>query len=165
MYYAHVDIGVLYNAACTTNVVVYLHVSWIIYMYCVWFLWSWVVYYVWLGVYLRILWIICMYKFSWYHIIVFTVFSFYLLIFDKNRSISGKNHLEVATSVFWKRGRFIGQIGWFIGVPDFYCSSIVFGVFQLNFLNFRWFLLNFSKTVEIGDFPWIRAAGFLSTPG
>jgi hypothetical protein len=34
-YYAHVDGGVLCNAACTTNVVVYLYVSCIICMYYV----------------------------------------------------------------------------------------------------------------------------------
>jgi hypothetical protein len=36
-YYAHADGGALRNAACATNVVVYLHVSWIICMYCVCF--------------------------------------------------------------------------------------------------------------------------------
>jgi hypothetical protein len=36
-YYAHADGGALRNAACATNVVVYLHVSWIICMYYVCF--------------------------------------------------------------------------------------------------------------------------------
>jgi hypothetical protein len=52
------------------------------------------------GVYLCILWTICMYKFSRYHVVVFMIFSFYLPIFDKNRSISSTNRLEIATPVF-----------------------------------------------------------------
>jgi hypothetical protein len=34
-YYAHVHGGILCNAACATNVVVYLHVLWIICLYYV----------------------------------------------------------------------------------------------------------------------------------
>jgi hypothetical protein len=37
------------------------------------------------GIYLRVLWTICMYKFSKCHAVVFMVFSFHLPIFGKNR--------------------------------------------------------------------------------
>jgi hypothetical protein len=68
----------------------------------------------------------------------FTVFSFYLPIFDKDQPISDKNRPEVA-------------IGWFIGVPSFHCSSIVSGAFRPNFTDFRRILPKFSKTIGIGD--------------
>jgi hypothetical protein len=63
------------------------------------------------GVYLRVLWTICMYKFSRCHVGVFTVFSFHLQNFGKNRPVSGKNRPELATPVFGKIGQFIGQTG------------------------------------------------------
>jgi hypothetical protein len=34
------------------------------------------------------------------HVVVFTVFSFHLPIFNKNQSVSSKNRPEVATPVF-----------------------------------------------------------------
>jgi hypothetical protein len=34
------------------------------------------------------------------HVVVFTVFSFHLPIFDKNQPVSGKNQLKIATPVF-----------------------------------------------------------------
>jgi uncharacterized membrane protein len=40
----------------------------------------------------------------------FTVFSFHLLIFDKNRSVSSKIRPEIATLIFRKNGQFIGEI-------------------------------------------------------
>jgi hypothetical protein len=49
--------------------------------------------------------------------LLFMVFSFHLLIFDKNRPGSDKNCPEIATPVFFKTGRFIGETGRFIGVP------------------------------------------------
>jgi hypothetical protein len=51
-------------------------------------------------VYLRVLWTICMYKFSRCHIVGFHDFLFHLPIFDKNQPVFGKNRPEVATSVF-----------------------------------------------------------------
>jgi hypothetical protein len=51
-------------------------------------------------IYLRVLWTICMYKFSRCHVIVFTVFLFHLPILDKNQSGSSKNRPEIATLVF-----------------------------------------------------------------
>jgi hypothetical protein len=41
----------------------------------------------------------------------FTVFSFHLAIFSKNRPVSGKIHPEIATPIFGKNHRFIGEIG------------------------------------------------------
>jgi hypothetical protein len=71
-YYAHVDEGVLYNATCATNVVVYLHVSWIIYMYFVrLYGLDLCTMYNSYGVYLCVLWTICRYKFSRCYVIIF----------------------------------------------------------------------------------------------
>jgi hypothetical protein len=53
-----------------------------------------------LVVYLRVLWIICMYKFSRCHIVGFHGSLFHLPIFDKNQLVFSKNRPEVATSVF-----------------------------------------------------------------
>jgi hypothetical protein len=69
-----------------------------------------------------------MYKFSRCHIVVFHVFSVHLLNFDKNQLVSGKNRSELATPVFEKTVRFIGQTDRFI--DEIGCIS-VFSVFTV----------------------------------
>jgi hypothetical protein len=49
--------------------------------------------------YLCVLLTICIYKFSICHVVVFTVFSFHLPIFDKNRPVSDTN-CEIVTRIF-----------------------------------------------------------------
>jgi hypothetical protein len=51
-------------------------------------------------VYLCVLWTIYMYKFNTTHVVVFTVFSFHLPNFDKNRSVSDKNRPELTAPVY-----------------------------------------------------------------
>jgi hypothetical protein len=63
------------------------------------------------GFYLRVLWTICIYKFSRCHAAVFHSFSFHLPIFGKNRPVSGKIRPKIATAIFRKNYRFIGEVG------------------------------------------------------
>jgi hypothetical protein len=53
-------------------------------------------------IYLRVLWTICMYKFSRCHIIDFHYFSFHLPIFYKNYPVSDKIRLKIVTPIFEK---------------------------------------------------------------
>jgi hypothetical protein len=64
------------------------------------------------GVYLCVLWTICMYKFNRCHVVVFTVFSFH------ERRFSGGDQPH-------------------FGVPGFHYFYIVSGAFQPNFLDFH----------------------------
>jgi hypothetical protein len=87
-----------------------------------------------------------MYIFSRCHAVVFHDFLFYLPIFGKNRSVSGKIHPEIATSIFEKNHRFIGEIGRLIiktgqisvfqisTVPP--SSPVHFGQIFPNFIDF-----------------------------
>jgi hypothetical protein len=54
------------------------------------------------GIYLRVLWAICMYKFSRCYVVVFHGFSFYLPIFSKISSVSSKIRPEITTTNFGK---------------------------------------------------------------
>jgi hypothetical protein len=95
-------------------------------------------------VYLRVLWTICMYKFSRCHIVIFHVFSFHLPNFDKNQPVSDKDRLGLTTPVFRKNQPHFSVFG-------FHRSSVVSGAFRSNFADFHRFLLNFSKTDGIGE--------------
>jgi hypothetical protein len=74
-----------------------------------------------------------MYKFSRCYVIVFTVFSFHLPNFDKNRSVFDKNRPKLAMPGFEKTDRFIGQTGC---ISVFLFSLFIFRAFQLNFPDF-----------------------------
>jgi hypothetical protein len=80
-----------------------------------------------------------MYKFSRCNVIVFTIFPFHLLIFDKNRSVSGTNRSEIARRFYEKTGRFIGETSFTVPL----LSPVRFN--QI-FSDFHRFLPNFLKT-------------------
>jgi hypothetical protein len=77
------------------------------------------------------------------------IFSFHLPIFDKNRLISGKIRPEIATPIFEKNHRFIGEIGRLIVKTDrisvFQISTIPQSstvCFDRIFMNFADFFKN-----------------------
>jgi hypothetical protein len=86
------------------------------------------------GVYLCVLWTICMYKFNRCHIVVFTVFSFH------ERRFSG--------------GGGTGRISVFL---------IFTSAFQPNFLDFHRFLSNFKKPTRSVSSNFPNFAEFLNT--
>jgi hypothetical protein len=99
-------------------------------------------------VYLRVLWTICMYKFSTCHVVIFTGFSFHLLIFDKNHPVSGKIRPEIAMPIFRKNHRFIGEIGRLIaktGQISVFLISIVPPSSLLRFGRIFPYFTDFSK--------------------
>jgi hypothetical protein len=112
MYYTHVDGGVLCNIACTTNIMVYLHVSglFVCTMYNSHGL-EWCTIYNSHGVYLRVLWTICMYKFSSCHTVVFHGFLFHLPISVKIASFLTKFVRKSSRRFLVKASRFIGETG------------------------------------------------------
>jgi hypothetical protein len=146
-----------------TNVVVYLHVSWIICMYhelfvctiydslgCVLYMNLIVFIYVYYGLFAYINLVNVMPLF-------FTVFSFHLPIFCKNHPVSGKIRPESPRRFSGKTGWFIGETGRISVFPVFTVplSSLVH--FSQIFLNFTDFFSNFTKTDGIGQ---IRFSSF-----
>jgi hypothetical protein len=94
------------------------------------------------GVYLRILWSIYIYKFNRCHAVIFTVFSFHLLIFDKNRPVSAKIRPEITTPIFFKKRRFIGETSRISVFPVFTVppsSPVCFNQIFSNFTDFSQF--------------------------
>jgi hypothetical protein len=83
-------------------------------------------------VYLRVLWTICMYKFSRCHIVIFHVFSFHLPNFDKNQPVSDKDRPGLTTPVFRKTSR-ISVFPVFTVPPS---SLVHFGRIFLIFTDF-----------------------------
>jgi hypothetical protein len=81
----------------------------------------------------------------------FTVFSFHVQNFGKNRLVSGKNRPELDTSVFGKTRKPADLSVKPATFPGFHCSSVISGAFRPNFPNFHHFLPNFSKTDGIGE--------------
>jgi hypothetical protein len=153
MYYAHVDGGVLCNSMCNQCsglficIIDYLYVLCMILMIlsCVLCMTLKVFIYVYYGLFActNLVDVISLF---------FTVFSVHLPNFDKNRLVSGKNRPELATPVFGKTVRFIGQTGRFIGEINRISVFPVFTVppsssvrFGRIFLIFADFYQNFQK--------------------
>jgi hypothetical protein len=63
-------------------------------------------------------------------LLFFMIFSFHLLIFDRNLPVSGKNRPEITTPIYRCNRPINHQIRPNFSIPDFYCSSVVSGAFQ-----------------------------------
>jgi hypothetical protein len=107
-------------------------------------------------VYLRVLWTICIYKFSRCHVVVFH--GFFVPFIDFWHKPSGNRHAG-----FLKIGRFIGQTGQFISAPSFTVSSSSPVRFGRIFLIFAVFYRFFQKPMGSVTSDFCGSAEFLNT--
>jgi hypothetical protein len=155
MYYAHIDGGVLCNAACVINVVVYLHVLWIIFMYYVWFLCYWVVYYVWLMVFIYVYYglfactilVDVMSLFSWFFRSIYRISAKFGRFSVKPARNSPRRFLEKPADLSVKSADLLVKPG------VFRCSRFSLFLRHLRCIltDFSRILSNFSKTDVIGE--------------
>jgi hypothetical protein len=126
-YYAHIHGGVLCNAVCTTNVVIYLYVLWIICMYYIWFSWCRFMYYVWL------LWCLFTYIMNYLH-----MFSQFFPIIDflknsiglyQNSSENHQDDFQIKSANYRLSRPIIQQNQPKFRIPKFFCYSIISATF------------------------------------